>query len=253
MRGLLEVTLEWIAAADLYTDFVVLIQLIYTEHRAWTTITIFSMIAPFLSCQIPFLIFLKELIYRDKTGKIKLLWLGRLMLSPLMLIYMFLMDLVFLFIQAFIFPILLIVKFLTFGKLDCTQMIEKLDKVYEIMFEMQKLDVAGFRRMRTITQLTFETFLQLTLQGRMLLYFSNNEGGKDLGVDLTALVVSLLLSTSHALIEACFLYMEARASKTSFLNYCIICFNGRFGWVPYNDHLMKTQIESGKKSTSKTE
>ena len=65
MRNILETTLEWIATADLYTDLIVLIQLAQTEHRAWTTITIFSMIAPFLACQIPFLNFLKELIYRD--------------------------------------------------------------------------------------------------------------------------------------------------------------------------------------------
>lgn len=32
--------------------------------------------------------------------------------------------------------------------------------------------------------------------------------------------------------------MEAQASRTSFLNYSIVCFNGRFGWVPFNDYLI---------------
>lgn len=96
MRNLLETTLEWIATADLYTDLIVLIQLAQTEHRAWTTITIFSMVAPFLACQIPFLNFLKELIYRDLQERSKLLFLGRIMLTPFMIVYMFLMDIVFL-------------------------------------------------------------------------------------------------------------------------------------------------------------
>jgi hypothetical protein len=32
--------------------------------------------------------------------------------------------------------------------------------------------------------------------------------------------------------------MEASATRTSFINYAIVCFNGRFGWVPYNDYLI---------------
>lgn len=50
MRSSLETILEWIAAADLYTDFVVLNQLLHTDHRAWSTITIFSLLAPFFAC-----------------------------------------------------------------------------------------------------------------------------------------------------------------------------------------------------------
>ena len=94
------------------------------------------MIAPFLTCQIPFLIFLKEKISRDQTGKNKLHLLGIIMLSPLMLIYMFLMDIVFLFLQALVFPILSLLKLLTCGYVDLTFVIDKLDSIYEIMFEM---------------------------------------------------------------------------------------------------------------------
>ena len=47
-RFLLENVLEWIASIDLLTDVIVLIQLWETEHYAWTTITIFSMTAPFI-------------------------------------------------------------------------------------------------------------------------------------------------------------------------------------------------------------
>ena len=55
---------------------------------------------------------------------------------------------------------------------------------------------------------------------------------------MVAISISIMLAFAHAILESLFLYMEAQASKTSFLNYCIICFNGRFGWVPYNDFLI---------------
>ena len=58
------------------------------------------------------------------------------MLSPLMLIYMFTMDLVFLVLQAAIFPILSLLKLITCGYIDLTFIIDQLDSVYEIMFEM---------------------------------------------------------------------------------------------------------------------
>jgi hypothetical protein len=41
---------------------------------------------------------------------------------------------------------------------------------------MKKHEVAGFKRMRTITQLFFESFLQLLLQLQMLSYYRSNEG-----------------------------------------------------------------------------
>lgn len=63
-----------------------------------------------------------------------------------------------------------------------------------------------------------------------------------------AIVASLFLALSHAILEFMFLYMEAQASKTSFVNYCIVCFNGRFGWVPYNDYLIKTSQQLQEKS-----
>ena len=77
----------------------------------------------------------------------------------------------------------------------------------------------------------------------MLQFFNNldNEKAKEeFGVSVVAIVVSVCLAISHALLECVFLYMEAQASKTSFFNYCIVCFNGRFGWVPYNDYLIGT-------------
>lgn len=102
--------------------------------------------------------------------------------------------------------------------------------------------------MRTISQLTFETSIQLILQVRMIIFFKtehkNYINGEQqavyLGVRFEDLVQSIILSVAHGVLEFVFLYLEAQASETSFLNYCMICFNGRFSWVPYNDYLMQT-------------
>jgi hypothetical protein len=227
----------------LYTDVLVFLQLLNTEHHGWTTITIFSMLAPFFACQTPFLMFLKEKVYRDLNNRFKLKFMGFVMVSPIMLVYMFILDIMFVINQALLFPLICLLKFLTCGIIDLSCFNRALDKSYEFLFEMQKLEVAGFRRMRTISQLTFESLIQFCLQVRMLMYFNQLEDQNamdEFGVSVTAIVVSILLAISHALLECVFLYMEAQASKTSFVNYCIICFNGRFGWVPYNDFLIGT-------------
>ena len=93
------------------------------------------------------------------------------MMNPTMLIYMFLLDVTFIFNQAILFPFFKLLKFITFGIVDFSCLTRALDKSYEVMFDMQKLEVAGFRRMRTISQLTFESLIQILLQIRMLLFF----------------------------------------------------------------------------------
>jgi len=175
LRTLLETVLEWISAADLYTDLLIFIQLWQTEHYAWTTITLFSMLAPLFACQTPLLMFLKEQVYRDRQRSLKLRAMSVIMVSPLMLVYTFVLDVVFIFNQALLFPLICLLKVLTCGCLDLSCLSEGLDKSYEYFFKMQKLEVAGFRRMRTISQLTFESLIQVTLQIRMLQYFRTLE------------------------------------------------------------------------------
>jgi hypothetical protein len=49
------------------------------------------------------------------------------------------------------------------------------DKMYSVMFEMTKSEVSGFRRLRTISQMIFETIPQIFLQLRIFYYFYNME------------------------------------------------------------------------------
>ena len=83
----------------------------------------------------------------------------------------------------------------------------------------------------------------MTLQIRILVYFRADLGEdsrqmlKKMGIATDQIILSIVLAAVHALFEFTFLAIEAQASKTSFFNYCIICFNGRFNWVPYTDYL----------------
>ena len=78
----------------------------------------------------------------------------------------------------------------------------------------------------------------------MFIFFqglSDKNSEEKLGVSIESIAVSFSLSCLHAILETMFLYMEAQASRTSFLNYAIVCFNGRFGWVPFSDYLLQKQ------------
>ena len=90
----------------------------------------------------------------------------------------------------------------------------------------------------------------------MLTYFSAKaaeDGGsadariEELGVSVNAIAFSLFLAFLHTVLEFFYLYIEAQAAKTSFINYCIVCFNGRFNWIPYNDYLASVEVETAAK------
>lgn len=46
---------------------------------------------------------------------------------------------------------------------------------------------------------------------------------------------SISCALLHAVIEGVFVSLEAKACKTSLMHYCIVCFNARFGWIPFQN------------------
>ena len=56
-----------------------------------------------------------------------------------------------------------------------------------------------------------------------------------LDVDMSVIVGSLMCALFHAVIEGIFVSLEAQACKTTFTHYCIVCFNARFGWIPFQN------------------
>ena len=69
-------------------------------------------------------------------------------------------------------------------------------------FGLTIMDIRGYRRLRTIVQLFFETFPQILLQVRILLSDQANE----LHIDIWELVISLTIAILHASIELLILY-----------------------------------------------
>lgn len=49
------------------------------------------------------------------------------------------------------------------------------------------------------------------------------------------IVGSLICALLHAIIEFVFVSLEAKACKTTLMHYCIVCFNARFGWIPFQN------------------
>ena len=56
---------------------------------------------------------------------------------------------------------------------------------------------------------------------------------------MMSIYVSIALAVTHVLLEYVQLNYEAKAGKTSMTEYCITCYNGRFGWVPFANNLAK--------------
>ena len=98
-----------------------------------------------------------------------------LAITPLLLVYLFLVDVVFLLLSAIVTPVLSLISVLTCQPWMITKLEECIDVIYVMLFGMQKMDVIGFRRLRTSCQLTFESLPQILLQIRIFLYLNGNE------------------------------------------------------------------------------
>ena len=143
------------------------------------------------------------------------------------------MDVLYLVNAQIVMPIILLAKVLSCGKVDLVHLKDKIDVIYKYFFGMSYQDIAGFRRLRTISQLTFETMVQILLQVRILLY--NAESVLELGITTRDVWISLSTAVLHGLLEFAFIFLESESTKTSIMHYSIICFNGRFGWIPFTN------------------
>jgi heme/copper-type cytochrome/quinol oxidase subunit 4 len=75
---------------------------------------------------------------------------------------------------------------------------------------MTKSQVSGFRRMRTITALMFETVVQLMVQFSIFSYFYQDiEAAEEFGVSFSAIILSIIFATLHAVLETFLLYCES--------------------------------------------
>ena len=163
-----------------------------------------------------------------------------LAITPFLLVLLIIVDIVFLILSVVITPTILVASIFKYHDRLTFCIEEFQDKTFNTLFGMQKMDVEGFRRLRTSSQFSFETIPQIILQIRILLNLWGNQTElESLGISITAISVSITFAVMHACLEAQFINLEAKANKTSLLHYLIICFNGRFGYVPFSHYFVR--------------
>lgn len=161
--------LELIALFDLVGDIYLVCSMYTYGHTAWFTLSIATMLWPFYVSYVPLVTFQK------KRGKIQdeskfLKFLNIVSMTPLIVGYLLFMDIFYIFVSVVVTPIAFLLKHLTCGYLNVTNIEERLDGLYKILFGMSDMDIKGFRRLRTISQLSFESFPQVLLQMRILIF-----------------------------------------------------------------------------------
>jgi hypothetical protein len=111
------------------------------------------------------------------------------------------------------------------------------EEIYKRTFSMNREEIVGFRRLRTISQLMFETIPQIFLQIRVLIYFQNKAksatGSTLTDIDVNSVLISILFACLHGGLEIVILIIEARIFEETIYDYFVICINGRLGWVPF--------------------
>ena len=158
--------------------------------------------------------------------------ISTLLLTPLSIIYFIIIDIVFLF-HMIISVIIYICSCRRYTPKDLS------NKMFIKIFGLNYVQITGYRRCRTLSQLMFESFVQITLQMRILTNKDTRSTALDKQIDLETIGVSLCIATGHALIEVLMLYIEANAANMDIVEYGIVCLSGRLEWVPFSKYYRK--------------
>lgn len=142
--------LELIAMFDMVGDIYLVIGMYTYGHTAWFTISVFTMLSPFYVCYVPLVTFQKNRSKLQEETKF-LKFLNIASLTPFIVVYLLIMDIIYIIVSVVITPTAMIIKLLSCGLIDVTNVEEKLDVLYEVLFGMTDMDIKGFRRLRTIS------------------------------------------------------------------------------------------------------
>lgn len=115
--------LEFIALFDMIGDIYALIVVYKLGHTAWFSISIFTMISPFFVCYVPLLTFQKDKAVEAGHETFLEKFLVFCSLTPLILIYLLLMDVIYIISSVIVTPL----AFLTCGLIDIENVEDKID------------------------------------------------------------------------------------------------------------------------------
>jgi hypothetical protein len=158
--------LEIIAFIDLYSDIYILIHLLATGHTAWASLTLYTMLSPYLISYIPLINF--QIQYYEQIGANERSELSKNMeamgiLTPIVLIYLALMDVFYIVASVGLNSITFLLNMLSCGLIKFIDVNSKMDNVYGYLFHMKSMDIEHFRHLRTISQLSYESAPQIIL------------------------------------------------------------------------------------------
>jgi len=74
-----------------------------------------------------------------------------MVLCPIFVVYLIMMDALFLINTAILIPLVYLLKAITCGKVDWMPLTTIVDSLYSLLFDMSLMEIEGFRRLRTIS------------------------------------------------------------------------------------------------------
>eukprot|EP01084_Bolivina_argentea_P218823 371260_1 len=236
---------ETFSALDLATDFLILLQLYYSSNIWWSTWMVIFLISPYLVSHGSLVVILQKKLSFNNTEKscysFFILFCEFLLMTPLSLLYLFIIDLIFMTFSLLstVWLLSVIVLFAIIckdvhdaSKYDIRDWVDKI--VFENWLNMNRSEIVGYRRLRTLSQLFFETIPQIVLQLRMLWVIELLGDSNTFEIDLETLGWSLLLAIFHLILEGGMIYLDKLAFKMSFMEYSLECLGGRVQWIPYS-------------------
>eukprot|EP01083_Nonionella_stella_P170821 582191_1 len=233
---------ESLSVADLITDILVVKQLIEARQVWWISFMFLFMVSPYLVSHSTMcsLLSVRRSHYLPKQtkcppiGLFTLNVLSLVLLTPFAIVWFSLVDAIFmlyLVISSLIFA-------LSIGYCDVSNVMD--DLLFQKILGMTKMEVIGYRRLRTLSQLLFETFPQILLQVRILIAI-RYEGQDEFNITTDELWLSIIIAFVHVFLEVAIIYLDARASKMSLSHYAVACLAARLHWIPFLTQIADSQ------------
>eukprot|EP01083_Nonionella_stella_P090515 252843_1 len=217
---------------DFATDIYLIYKVQQTPNLIWVlVIMLVSVLSPYLiaySCGVQ--LYLNRGVF-DKFA-VKSIWFRFIMLLYLLptgILYYIFLDFYFTLANFFyIWP-----SYTIFCIHDPTKLQQKEISIAKLV-GMSLMDFEGYKKLRTITQLMFETIPQAILQSLMWAGIINLAGST---VSQQDIIMSLVSAGCNMIIQFSKVAIEAKGFDEPIISYSLKCMMGRFGWIPFLKYL----------------
>ena len=146
VEQILSLVIEVLSAFDFVTDGYLMYKFAMSKHTAWLCINIQTVIWPFMISYVPYISFkLAKLRTAFDSNEGKCVSLSKSIsffaTTPLLLIYLILIDTFFLAVSTVVTPILILLFIISCGMIPVQKLEAWIDQLYFYAFDMQKMDI----------------------------------------------------------------------------------------------------------------